>query len=107
MALAKSIASICEEKDNGTYFTDVSCESLWKDLKLGQPRGDTMYYFIFDGVEKLSKMHADAGTQFFDVLQEASHSSATESDGTGFGFWLVAVVTQSRYSEGSNHQQST
>ncbi|EXK28358.1 hypothetical protein FOXG_09940 [Fusarium oxysporum f. sp. lycopersici 4287] len=82
MALAKSIASICEEKDNGTYFTDVSCESLWKDLKLGQPRGDTMYYFIFDGVEKLSKMHADAGTQFFDVLQEASHSSATESDGS-------------------------
>ncbi|KAI3579340.1 hypothetical protein IWW34DRAFT_739131 [Fusarium oxysporum f. sp. albedinis] len=82
MALAKSIASICEEKDNGTYFTDVSCESLWKDLKLGQPRGDTMYYFIFDGVEKLSKMHADAGTQFFGVLQEASHSSATESDGS-------------------------
>ncbi|EXK84396.1 hypothetical protein FOQG_11434 [Fusarium oxysporum f. sp. raphani 54005] len=80
MALAKSIASICEEKDNGTYFTDVSCESLWKDL--GQPRGDTMYYFIFDGVEKLSKMHADAGTQFFDVLKEASHSSATESDGS-------------------------
>ncbi|RKK88311.1 hypothetical protein BFJ69_g167 [Fusarium oxysporum] len=82
MALAKSIASICEEKDNGTYFTDVSCESLWKDLKLGQPRGDTMYYFIFDGVEKLSKMHADAGTQFFEVLKEASHSSATESDGS-------------------------
>ncbi|KAL5586192.1 hypothetical protein FOBRF1_016062 [Fusarium oxysporum] len=82
MALAKSIASICEEKDNGTYFTDVSCESLWKDLKLGQPRGDTMYYFIFDGVEKLSKMHADAGTQFFDVLKEASHSSATESEGS-------------------------
>ncbi|KAI7768372.1 hypothetical protein LZL87_012456 [Fusarium oxysporum] len=82
MALAKSIASICEEKDNGTYFTDVSCKSLWKDLKLGQPRGDTMYYFIFDGVEKLSKMHADAGTQFFDVLKEASHSSATESDGS-------------------------
>ncbi|EXM19566.1 hypothetical protein FOTG_12421 [Fusarium oxysporum f. sp. vasinfectum 25433] len=82
MALAKSIASICEEKDNGTYFTDVSCESLWKDLKLGQPRGDTMYYFIFDGVEKLSKMHADAGTQFFDVLKEASHPSATESDGS-------------------------
>ncbi|EXA35873.1 hypothetical protein FOVG_12995 [Fusarium oxysporum f. sp. pisi HDV247] len=73
MALAKSIASICEEKDNGTYFTDVSCESLWKDLKLGQPRGDTMYYFIFDGVEKLSKMHADA---------EVSYLSAIESDGS-------------------------
>ncbi|KAG5785770.1 hypothetical protein H9Q73_000625 [Fusarium xylarioides] len=80
MALAKSIASICEEKDNGTYFTDVSCESLWKDLKLGQPRGDTIYYFIFDGVEKLSKMHADAGTQFFGVIKEASHAPATESD---------------------------
>ncbi|KAG5763416.1 hypothetical protein H9Q72_008480 [Fusarium xylarioides] len=83
MALAKSIASICEEKDNGTYFTDVSCESLWKDLRLGQPRGDTMYYFIFDGVEKLSKMHADAGTQFFGVIKEASHSPTTESDRSG------------------------
>ncbi|KAF5646220.1 Nacht and tpr domain protein [Fusarium sp. NRRL 52700] len=80
MALAKSIASICEEKDNGTYFTDVSCESLWKDLKLGQPRGDTVYYFVFDGVEKLSKIHADAGTQFFGVIKEASNSHAPESD---------------------------
>ncbi|EWG48923.1 hypothetical protein FVEG_08568 [Fusarium verticillioides 7600] len=83
MALAKSIASICEEKDNGTYFTDVSCESLWKDLKIGQPRGDTTYYFIFDGVEKLSKMHADAGTQLFSVIKEASHSHAAESDRRG------------------------
>ncbi|KAF5558688.1 Nacht tpr domain-containing protein [Fusarium phyllophilum] len=83
MALAKSIASICEEKDNGTYFTDVSCESLWKDLRLGQPRGDTTYYFIFDGVEKLSKMHADAGTQFFGVIKEASHSPTAESDRNG------------------------
>ncbi|KAF5237869.1 hypothetical protein FANTH_10583 [Fusarium anthophilum] len=81
MALAKIIASICEEKDNGTYFTDVSCETLWKDLKLGQPRGDTIYYFIFDGVEKLSKIHADAGTQLLGVLRDASHSHAPpESD---------------------------
>ncbi|KAI1023732.1 hypothetical protein LB504_005215 [Fusarium proliferatum] len=80
MALAKSLASVCEEKDNGTYFTDVSCESLWKDLKLGQPRGDTIYYFIFDGVEKLSKMHADSGTQFFGVIKEASQFPCTDSD---------------------------